>query len=285
MPARHTTVVAGSAARKAVTRSSGPSVAPGGDRVDATGGEQVGREGGAGRVLGDRAQRGEEDRRAAAGASRISSKAGRSGAPAPRRPGQGSRSGSSSCRFGNSLTPGDRRGGGSRPAGPARPRPAPRTRTSRPSSASSEASTPPSASICCSWAQPACARSSVSRSTANAPPGGVGDPRDVGLVDQQRGGVAGVAAARARRAARGRLSKGSTVTAVGAADAGGERGDGAAQHVDPRVVPGQHRPAGDGVLHLAGRRPGAPDSSSTRCHRRRAARSLAIVRNCSSVAA
>ena len=43
--------------------------------------------------------------------------------------------------------------------------------------------------------------------------------------------------------------------------------------------------AGDGVLALAGARRAAPDASSTRAQSRRAARSLAIVGNCSSVAA
>ena len=71
---------------------------------------------------------------------------------------------------------------------------------------------------------------------------------------------------------------------VGAADAGREGGDGGAEHVHPGVVLAHHRPAGDRVLVLlAGR--WSPLSSRTRAQSRRAARSLAMVGNCSSVAA
>ncbi len=81
--------------------------------------------------------------------------------------------------------------------------------------------------------------------------GGVGDPGDVGLVDQQRGGVAGDAASEsvgdAQRGVEGRHRDRRR-----AADTAGERRDRAAQHVDPGVVLREHGAPGDRVLDLPG---------------------------------
>lgn len=72
---------------------------------------------------------------------------------------------------------------------------------------------------------------------------------------------------------------------VGAPHARGQPGDRGAQHVHPRVPTGHHHRGGDRVLALRGRGGEAPHTSATRAHSRRAARSLAIVRNWSAVAA
>ena len=113
--------------------------------------------------------------------------------------------------------------------------------------------------------------------------GRVGDVGDVRLVDEQVGGVAGDPAAEGVGAAERAVER-QHGDAVRSPDAGGEGRDRGAEHVDPGVVLAHHRAAGDGVqAHLAGGRRSL--SSSTRAQSRRAARSLAIVGNCSSVAA
>ena len=75
---------------------------------------------------------------------------------------------------------------------------------------------------------------------------GVGDPADVGLVGEQDLGVAGEPPAeplgQAEHGVVGQHGDG-----VGAADRGAEGGQGAAQHVDPGVLAGEHPQAGDGV--------------------------------------
>ena len=79
--------------------------------------------------------------------------------------------------------------------------------------------------------------------------GRVGDLGDVGLGDQQRGGVAGDATAeRVGQPERGvERQHGHRVRA---ADAGSERRDAGAQHVHPGVVLAHHRPRRDRVLAL-----------------------------------
>ena len=85
------------------------------------------------------------------------------------------------------------------------------------------------------------------------PAGGVGDRGDVGLLDEQRRGVAGDPATEGVRKAQ-RFVEGDHRDGVGTADTGREGGDGAAQHVDPRIDPAHHRAAGDDVLALRGLR-------------------------------
>ena len=123
----------------------------------------------------------------------------------------------------------------------------------------------------------------MSFSTAYAPPAGSATRGDVRLVDQQGEVLRAIrrpnASGRAERAVERQHGD-----RVRSPDAGREGGDGGAEHVHPGVVLAHHRPAGDRVLALlVGARP--PLSSSTRAQSRRAARSLAMVGNCSSVAA
>jgi hypothetical protein len=86
---------------------------------------------------------------------------------------------------------------------------------------------PPAASICWKTSQAFAASWSVSDSTNQAPPAGsetLPTLDSLGGVERQAGDD------------------------LGAADGGGEGGDGAAQQVDPRVVAADHPPAGHGML-------------------------------------
>ena len=117
---------------------------------------------------------------------------------------------------------------------------------SRPSSA---ASTPPASSIRPSSSHPAAARSSVSFSTAYAPPAGSATRARCDSEISSDGGVAGDPAAEGVRYAERGVER-QHGDRVRSPDAGREGRDGGAQHVHPRVVLAHHRPAGDGVLPL-----------------------------------
>ena len=85
----------------------------------------------------------------------------------------------------------------------------------------------------------------------------VDHPGQVRLLEQDRGGVAGdTAGERVRQAER--VVEGQHGHRVGAADARGQRGDGGAQHVHPRVAPGHHHRRGHGVLALRSGAAGRP---------------------------
>ena len=81
--------------------------------------------------------------------------------------------------------------------------------------------------------------------------GGVGDLRDVGLLDQQGRGVARDPACERVRQPEARVER-QHRHRVGTAHTGREGSDAGAQHVHPRVVLGHHRPRGHGVqAHVA----------------------------------
>ena len=158
-----------------------------------------------------------------------------------------------------------------RSAGRARRRP---RRSARNEPSSRESVTSTADSIRPSSSQPATARSSVSFSTANAPPAGsatfaVTPRRAVSRCCGRSGG-------RTRPAARGGRRTGAR-HGIGATHTGGEGGDAGAQHVHPGVVLGHHRPQGHGVQAHVAVVLGRAVSSSIRAHIRRTARSLAIV--------
>ena len=147
---------------------------------------------------------------------------------------------------------------------------------------SSAATAPPAASSSWKNAQAARASASVSASTYQEPP--------AGSITRARcaSSTSSAWVLRAIRRENGSRRPDRGVERrhgdrVRAADAGREPGHRAAQQVHVRVAAGQHRRRADGVLELRLRR--APQASVTRDHSRRAARSLAIVGNCSAVAA
>ena len=226
---------------------------------DAAGGEQVGGEGGPGGVLGDGAERGQEDRARRPGRRAAPRSWRRSGVrrrhvvgrrPLGQRLGEVRELGEPGDRplagrdLGLALR--DRRGD----LGVAGRAPS----SSRPKSS-----------------QAATARSSVSFSTAYAPPAG---SATCATCDSSMSRCEVLRAIR-RPNASGRpsgLSNGSTVTRVRAADAGGERRDGGAEHVHPGVVLAHHRPAGDRVQALLARaRPRSARGPAPRAGARRAA--------------
>ena len=228
-------------------------------------------------MRGDGAHRGEEDLAPGGLVAELLERlaVGRTGiAPSA----YGALSGSVSCRFGNSVSPVS---GSFRWAtcGPARRRP---RRCGPAASRRRGRRTAAGASIRPSSSQPATARSSVSFSTANAPPAGSATLADVGLLDQQRGGVAAIRRLKPSGRPSGK-SNGSTVTAPHRRRRR-ERRHAGAQHVHQGsylVIIGLDVSAWSTMCDgLA-----TPLSSSIRAHRRRTARSLAMVTNCSSLAA
>ena len=233
---------------------------------DAAGGEQVGGERRAGGVGGDGAHGREEDRR---GRRLVAQRLERRGVAAhAARAGAARRSGSVSPRCGNSLTPVS-------------------GRLRRAISASRRAATSSIRAAQRAVVEGGRDAAGLLDPAELRPPGRgqvvgelldgvraagrVGDPGDVGLGDQQRGGVArDPAAERVGHAERGvERQHGDRVRSP---DAGGEGGDGGAEHVHPRVVLAHHRPAGDDVLALlAAARPRSARARAPRAGARRAA--------------
>ena len=188
-----------------------------------------------------------------------------------------------SSRSGNSLTPviGSRRCGQRRRA---RRSQVAASRVGDQPGVAARRPAPPAASI--SWNNAQAARGELVGEPLDVPgaAGRVDHPGQVRLLDQDRLGVAGDPPGERRRAGPSASSNGSTVTASAPPTPAAKQATVRAQHVHPRVAAGHHRRRGDRVLALAPA-PGAPQTSATRAHSRRAARSLAIVGNWSAVAA
>ena len=202
--------------------------------------------------------RGQQGVRAVPEAPRTARPAGSTGSPPPAGLGHGRRAATGALvEVGELAHPGDRGPAGGHVALPPRPH----RRRSAPRAARSPARrrAPPAASISWKNAHAARASSAVSDSTYQEPPAGsitrarcassTSSAWVLRAIRRENGSDAAERGVERRHGDR-----------VGAADPGGEPGDGAAQQVPVRVAPGEHRRRADGVLELrAGRAAGLGD--------------------------